>query len=776
MNFKKLMAGVLSGAVILSVTAFPSYAADEITSGDFQAETAENVVSLYAANEAWIDEADTSWYLETESQYTISTAQQLAGLAKLVNDGTSFQKKEIALGNDIDLAGKEWTPIGVNEKGKYFTGNFNGNGNTIFNLTITNGGEYTGLFGFTSNGASISDLTLDTVYIRAVGNRVGALGGNLFTGARKNIKVLNADIEAQGRYVGGIAGHSYGTYENCVFEGKVRTKSGYNLHDQVGGIVGSGGVDFDKCIVRGEVSGWLWVGGICGNMQDGNGKLTNCYVEGKIKATGSWAGISAGGLVGTPLIEWTKDISNNYCNAECYLNDKLIDTPIIGAFNGSIDDNSADIIKNNSWNKAIYNTDTIVVKGTDNNESFNTGRNNTLVGDVSDIQYLSETDLENNNVKIIGGSNISSIDYSASEKLITVESHDGTTDVFEINDNGSIVKAGADKITVVFKETSEANVYEIALQAAGEKAINRLNSMDISFANNSQLIAGVPGAIDYTIEGNSANNITVNNVVNDRYEFHFNGKDNVSDTAKELVIGTVTFTGYGVINFAIDNSETNAVHATKTADSIVETYTTADGNLIIDYVNAADGTNDSAIDNVTLSVPTNKLTVNIAMNNKVNDNAKDYQKMKVAIAGGTYSEEIELGTDGVALTNDAYVIERDLAENTPYTVTVSGEGYRTARYTVTMNADKVLNFWNNVKDKAVEVEEGKEASAKEVTFLAGDIVKDGTINIYDLSAVVSYFGTINNVDAESEYAKYDLNRDGKIDSKDVAYVLVSWGK
>ena len=68
------------------------------------------------------------------------------------------------------------------------------------------------------------------------------------------------------------------------------------------------------------------------------------------------------------------------------------------------------------------------------------------------------------------------------------------------------------------------------------------------------------------------------------------------------------------------------------------------------------------------------------------------------------------------------------------------------------------------------------SKAKNVTFLAGEIVKDNNINIYDLSAVVSYFGTNNTVDASSQYAKYDLNRDGKIDSKDVAYVLVSWGK
>ena len=94
-----------------------------------------------------------------------------------------------------------------------------------------------------------------------------------------------------------------------------------------------------------------------------------------------------------------------------------------------------------------------------------------------------------------------------------------------------------------------------------------------------------------------------------------------------------------------------------------------------------------------------------------------------------------------------------------------------------MTENKTLNFWNNVKDienaKAIE-DKGTVKVTK--NFLAGDIVKDNNINIYDLSAVVSYFNTTNDTSAYSDYAKYDLNRDGVINSKDVAYVLVSWGE
>ena len=94
-----------------------------------------------------------------------------------------------------------------------------------------------------------------------------------------------------------------------------------------------------------------------------------------------------------------------------------------------------------------------------------------------------------------------------------------------------------------------------------------------------------------------------------------------------------------------------------------------------------------------------------------------------------------------------------------------------------MTDAKTLNFWTNVKDIAEEVEVGEATSEKNVTFLAGDIVKDNIINVYDLSAVVSYFGTVGlSASNNGEYVMYDLNRDGKIDSRDVAYVLVSWNK
>ena len=85
-----------------------------------------------------------------------------------------------------------------------------------------------------------------------------------------------------------------------------------------------------------------------------------------------------------------------------------------------------------------------------------------------------------------------------------------------------------------------------------------------------------------------------------------------------------------------------------------------------------------------------------------------------------------------------------------------------------------MNLWNNVMTAPTEVVVGT-GETTQTNFLAGDIIRDNIINIYDLSAVVAYFGTNNLVSEHKDYAKYDLNRDGKIDMMDISIVLTSWG-
>ena len=336
-------------------------------------------------------------------------------------------------------------------------------------------------------------------------------------------------------------------------------------------------------------------------------------------------------------------------------------------------------------------------------------------------------------------------------------------------ESGTVTPYPANKVKISFEpaNSTEDNsaVYDLYVET-DDSVINRLTSAHLTFA-----LKTTSGAIEYEVKG--ADNVSVTGDVNNanRYLFNFDGTNAADASGKKIKIGQIVFTGVGTFEFAVTGND-NVVNATQLVDNIVKSY----------EVNQENGTLDlgNGIPETELKPETADLIVNVSFPNAIKDNAVAYQNMKVTVSGNGVNKEFKLGTgnDGVALNNGEYKVELTgtLVKNNAYTVTVSGAGYRTARYTVSMTGDKELNFWNNVKTEPAYVEENV-GNKTNTNFLAGDIVKDGQINIYDLSAVVSYFGT-NGLSASNhpEYAKYDLNRDGVIDSMDVAYVLVSWGK
>ena len=325
-------------------------------------------------------------------------------------------------------------------------------------------------------------------------------------------------------------------------------------------------------------------------------------------------------------------------------------------------------------------------------------------------------------------------------------------------------------IKVEFEQVTDSE-YDIVLKATeANKKINGLLTADLTFS----LEQGTTGLVNYEITPAANMSLLVNG---NRYTFSFDGTNAHSATGDEIVIGKVKFNGYCTgANFKVDTSAdaVNKLHTTEAVDSIVDEYLTNGDGTNTGKLDAA-----ASIDGINLTQETANLTVNVSFPNAIEDNAVAYQNMKVTVSGNGTNEVVELGSDNsnVTFANDTYTVEftDKLVKGNTYTVTVSGAGYRTARYTVSMTGAKTLNFWNNVKTAPAYVEENV-GNPTNTNFLAGDIVKDGQINIYDLSAVVSYFGTDNLVSEHPTYAKYDLNRDGVIDSKDVAYVLVSWGK
>ena len=174
--------------------------------------------------------ADTSWYNSAETEFKVDTAEEVAGFAKLVNEGTNFSGKTVVLDADIDLGGVEWTPIGQTGSSYgatgYFMGNFDGQGHTIkgLNITQTNeGGNYAaGFFGFLDCGqnGTIKNVTFDGANVAGhhwTGVVAGYLSGNM-----ENVKVINSTVicthvndDACGDKAGAVVGYING------IEGKI---------------------------------------------------------------------------------------------------------------------------------------------------------------------------------------------------------------------------------------------------------------------------------------------------------------------------------------------------------------------------------------------------------------------------------------------------------------------------------------------------------------------------------------------------------------------------
>ena len=180
------------------------------------------------------------------------------------------------------------------------------------------------------------------------------------------------------------------------------------------------------------------------------------------------------------------------------------------------------------------------------------------------------------------------------------------------------------------------------------------------------------------------------------------------------------------------------------------------------------------------------------------DNAKAYQNMKLRVYSARLGFiDFDLGTDSVAYSekNGTLTTESSVAydadkktytltlTNLPafdkYTVFVSGDGYRDAKVQFDLNEDTTVNFWNNANDSAIaEISKATSGIVKTAkkNFLAGDIIMNGVIDIYDLSAVSSYYGKSNLTAGDKDFIQYDLNRDGKVNLDDISILLAGWAE
>ena len=202
--------------------------------------------------------------IESNGSYTVTSADGLMNIAKLVNGGKS--DINITLDTDIDLTGKDWTPIGTDYDNSY-KGTFDGGGHTITGLTFTTNDEYAGLFGWLNRAGTVKNVVMEGVQITS--NQI--YGGS----------------------IGGVVGYSWGTIENCSVSGSV---SGTVY---VGGVVGAQiGGSITGCSSSATVKGTVDVGGVVGQTNS-SATLTACYATGNVTLEiAPKKNIAGGGLVG----------------------------------------------------------------------------------------------------------------------------------------------------------------------------------------------------------------------------------------------------------------------------------------------------------------------------------------------------------------------------------------------------------------------------------------------------------------------------------------------
>ena len=202
-------------------------------------------------------------YDSNTNTYTVYNADGLLAWNEAAQKDRSIN---CTLTADIDLTGKDWSPIGTNFYNSY-TGTFDGGGHTIMGLTVTTNDQYVGLFGRLGRAGTVKNVVMDGIQITC-NHRLG--------------------------YAGGVAGFSWGgTIENCSVSGSV---SGTIC---AGGVVGiQWEASITGCSSSATVKGMVQVGGVAGETNSG-ATMAACYATGNVTIEiDPINNILGGGLVG----------------------------------------------------------------------------------------------------------------------------------------------------------------------------------------------------------------------------------------------------------------------------------------------------------------------------------------------------------------------------------------------------------------------------------------------------------------------------------------------
>lgn len=255
--------------------------------------------------DTWDGTADTSWYDEEKTEFYLQTAEQLAGMAKLINDDmANFKDKTVYLENDLDLGGHEWISIGdgANTAGGSFQGVFDGQSHVVYNL-------------YSHEGLKSENKDNNNNLYR------NGLFGAIYNATVQNLGIENADIvipmNDTSTYGKGILVDwmTHSTIKNCYTTGSIT--GGSYIEKYIGGLAGflNGNNSISQCYSTAAITGnydgeyyaeqegglepmdcWDSLGGIVGASYTGQVTISDCWFGGEIVVNSIQAPV--GGIIG----------------------------------------------------------------------------------------------------------------------------------------------------------------------------------------------------------------------------------------------------------------------------------------------------------------------------------------------------------------------------------------------------------------------------------------------------------------------------------------------
>ncbi len=329
--------------------------------------------------DSWDGTADTSWYDENETEFHLQTAEQLAGMAKLVNDKTAnFKDKTVYLDNDLDLSGHEWISIGdgANTAWGSFQGIFDGQSHVVYNLYSHEGLKSenkdnknnlyrNGLFGAIYN-ATVQNLGIENADIVIPMNDTSTYGKGILVDWMTNSTIKNCYTTGSitggsyiEKYIGGLAGFLNGNnsisqcYSTAAITGNY---DGEYYAEQEGGLE--------------PMDCWDSLGGIVGASYTGQVTISDCWFGGEIVVNSIQAPV--GGITGfgqgvsiVNCLVATKGIGNDGLENTCWLG-YVVNTDAKNCFWPADDRYGSNVSNEQSGNSAgtatnDFNSDDVLV-------------------------------------------------------------------------------------------------------------------------------------------------------------------------------------------------------------------------------------------------------------------------------------------------------------------------------------------------------------------------------------------------------------------------------